>query len=204
MQAGRVVSFEKGEVIWFMTTANSHCYAVGSGFVKMSRSTPAGQEVTLEIFGPGQLFGLNGILDGSGCPLQATALTKVQLLRIPAENMKRVFAANVAWKDAMIQRLLARIRERLDLMARTMSSRVEERIAAILLLLAESYGKREGEGIILDVPLTRSDIGELAGTTTETTIRVMSRWQKEGLIETERQTITLVDLESIEGLFNEI
>lgn len=78
-------------------------------------------------------------------------------------------------------------------MAKMTSGRVDERIAAILFLLAESYGERCPEGTRLQVPLTRQEISEMAGTTVESTIRVLSRWQKEGLVSTDRQYITLRD-----------
>ena len=80
-----------------------------------------------------------------------------------------------------------------DLMARMSSGKVEQRIAAILFILAESYGTRDASSLRLEVPLTRQDISEMAGTTVESTIRTMSRWQKEGLIVTDRQYVTISD-----------
>lgn len=71
------------------------------------------------------------------------------------------------------------------MMTRMSSGTVEERLAAVLLILVDSYGKRDSEGLHLLVPLTRQDLSEMAGTTVESTIRVMSRWQKQGIIRTD-------------------
>jgi CRP/FNR family transcriptional regulator len=66
-----------------------------------------------------------------------------------------------------------------------MTGSVEYRVARLFLTLAERLGhKRDGE-IFLPLPLSRQDIADLVGTTIETAIRIMSRWQKEGVVETD-------------------
>jgi len=88
----------------------------------------------------------------------------------------------------------------MDLMAKMSSGKVEERIGAILFILADSYGTVHDGKVQLKIPLTRQEISEMAGTTTESTIRVMSRWQKEGLISTDRHVITLEDVPALETI----
>ena len=84
------------------------------------------------------------------------------------------------------------------MMARMSSGKVEQRIAAVLLILMDSYGKTgKLGGVRLTVPLTRQDIAEMAGTTVETCIRVMSKWQKLGTVTTEHQVITVRDPEAL-------
>jgi CRP/FNR family transcriptional regulator len=66
------------------------------------------------------------------------------------------------------------------------SERVERRIAHILLKLAAKFGEETAEGWVIRTSLTREDIAELADTTVETAIRVMSRFNKGGLVKTLR------------------
>ena len=85
-----------------------------------------------------------------------------------------------------------------DMMARMSTGKVEQRIAAVLLILMDSCGIGVEGGTRLNVPLTRQDISEMAGTTVETTIRVMSKWQKANLIETAHQVITINQPEALQ------
>jgi len=63
------------------------------------------------------------------------------------------------------------------------AGRAEQRIARLLLTLAERSGSPRGEGEIrVAIALSRQDIADLCGTTVETTIRIMSRWTKDGVI----------------------
>jgi CRP-like cAMP-binding protein len=191
----------KGTIIWMGGEATDFFGIVGAGYIKMSRPSAYGHEVALELMGPGQVFGLNGIVYGRACPLNATALTDTVYGQVPSAPIIPAIEQNATFKDVLLRRTMARLHEKVDLLARMTSGRVDERIAAVLLTLAESYGRKNGKGIVLDVPLTRQEIGELAGTTTESTIRVMSRWQKEGMITTDRQTITLIDVRVLESIF---
>jgi len=97
----------------------------------------------------------------------------------------------------MVRSISPRLRKAHEMMSRMSTGKVEQRIAATLLILVQSYGTETEEGMHIEVPLTRQDISEMAGTTVETTIRVMSRWQKEGLVTTRNQNITIVNPDAL-------
>jgi len=78
--------------------------------------------------------------------------------------------------------------------------KVEERIARVLLEIADRIGKKHKDTIIIDAPLTRNDIAEMTGTTVETAIRVMSKWKKMGIINTDRGFIEILKRKELERL----
>jgi CRP-like cAMP-binding protein len=192
-ESARMSHAEKGEVIWLSGEEVDFFGLVGSGFVKMVRSTGAGSDVALEIMGPGQIFGMLGTVEGSGCPLTAVAVTDLWYLRIPKGAFIPVYQRSDGLKDQLIRRSAVRIHSTNDLMARMSRGRVEERIAAILFILADSYGERKDGTLKLTVPLTRQDISEMAGTTVESTIRTLSKWQKDGYVSTNQHYISILD-----------
>jgi CRP/FNR family transcriptional regulator len=69
--------------------------------------------------------------------------------------------------------------------------RVERRLAFIILKMASICGRPDPEGTCLTVPLTRQDLADMSGTTVETAIRMMSRFQTEGLVITRRGHLVL-------------
>jgi len=191
--ASRLVRAERGEVLWANGAAVDFVGLTVDGWVKMVRTCMTGVTVTIELFGPAQLFGLMGAISGTGCPLSACAVTDLWYLRIPKRAILDVYAHSIPFKDRLMRKTAMRLHGVVDLMAKMSSGKVDERIAAILFILAESYGVRDASGLRLQVPLTRQEISEMAGTTVESTIRVMSRWQKEGLISTDHQQIVIVE-----------
>jgi CRP/FNR family transcriptional regulator len=68
---------------------------------------------------------------------------------------------------------------------------VEPRLAATLMRLADREGKPSRAGVELPYHLTRQSLADMAGTTVETTIRVVSRWIKEGLVVDDRGRLVL-------------
>lgn len=183
---------ERSEAIWLAGGSSEFFGVVGSGFVKMTRTTPQGAEVAVELLGPGQCFGLLAALEGRVFPLSAMAVTHCWYLKVPTRVLLEMYRENTQLRDQMLRTLAPRLRRAHDMMARMSTGKVEQRIAAVLLILSESYG-RVGKlgGIRLTVPLTRQDIAEMAGTTVETCIRVMSKWQKSEIVTTDRQVITV-------------
>lgn len=183
----------KGECIWRHGSEAWFFGTCGNGFVKMVKSSVLGQEMTLELMGPGQSFGVLGTIDGKGCPLSAFAVTDIWFLKIPKGEFQPIYQRADVLKDQLVRRTTQRLRQAHEMMSRLSSGKVSSRIAAVLLVIAESYGKPSSNGVLLDIPLTRQDIADIAGTTVESTIRVMSSWQKEGILSTEQQRITITD-----------
>ncbi|HVL38195.1 MAG TPA: Crp/Fnr family transcriptional regulator [Fimbriimonadaceae bacterium] len=188
---------EKGESIWFAGAPADFAAVVGTGFVKMTKLCPNGQEVALELLGPGQCFGVMAAIEGRPVPLSAYAVTNCWYLKVPTNCLLALYHRSEALKDRIVRTIGPRLRKAHDMISRLSSGRVEERLAAVLFILADSFGTQDNQGLHLQVPLTRQDLAEMAGTTVETTIRIMSRWQKEGLVCTEHQAITIIDPESL-------
>ena len=89
-------------------------------------------------------------------------------------------------------RLVAsRFRELQDRYRELSTERVEQRVARALMRLARQAGKRTDEGVLLDLPLSRQDLGEMTGTTLYTVSRIMSRWEQYGLVVTGRERIVI-------------
>lgn len=190
----------RGESIWLAGSPSDFSAIVATGFVKLTRTTPHGQEVAVDLLGPGQAFGLLIAIEGRPFPLNAVAVTACWYLKIPTRVLMPIYHGSSSFKDQIVHTIGPRLRQAHQMMSRLSSGTVEERIAAVLLILADNYGLHKGDRARLQVPLTRQEIGEMAGTTVETTIRVMSKWQKEDLVTTNRQIITLRSVSRLERL----
>ena len=80
---------------------------------------------------------------------------------------------------------------------------VEHRVAFTLLKLAEKFGERQKGRLLIQTPLSRDDLAEMTGTTTESASRAISQFQKAGLIETGRLWVAITDREELEKILNE-
>ena len=95
-----------------------------------------------------------------------------------------------------------RLRDTREIVRQLSTDSVEQRIAAVLLKLAEKLGEVTHEVVLIQMPLSRVNLAQMTGTTTETASRIVSQFQKEGLVRTGRQWIAITDrmrLEKIAG-----
>jgi CRP/FNR family transcriptional regulator len=73
---------------------------------------------------------------------------------------------------------------------------VRERVAETLIMIKEKYGL-ESDGVTLNVVLTREEMANLVGTATESLIRILSDFKKEGFIEVENKRIKIIDFDHL-------
>jgi cAMP-binding proteins - catabolite gene activator and regulatory subunit of cAMP-dependent protein kinases len=188
----RVRGYEKGETIFREGEPADRIHFVVLGRVKIVKSA-GGRDVILEILGPGEPVGAVAVFERKPFPASAVTLEGTSILSIP----EREFFQLVETRPEMMRRLLAGLTYRLIMVNKRladMTGSAEYRAARLFLTLSDRVGtKQEGSGIAIPLPLSRQEIADLIGTTLETAIRLMSRWQKEGLVITEKTGFVLPD-----------
>jgi CRP/FNR family transcriptional regulator len=88
--------------------------------------------------------------------------------------------------------LSGRLREAQSRLRDLAGERVEQRLARMLLMLSAKLGSI--------LPFTRQELSDMAGTTTETTIRVLSQWKDHGIIRSDRGKIIIADEPRLKSL----
>ncbi len=195
--------FAKGDYIFLECDQPRNLYVVVKGEVKLLKQTEDGRETIVEMAYPGEIFGEEAIFDGQPYPMTAQALDDVELLSISRGDFFSFLRDNPDLALEIITELGARLREAQNTIRALAMERVEWRIARVLLMLSRKAGVMEADGVSIDLPLTRQDIADMAATTVETTIRVLSNFKKMGLVDTEKGKIILRDRKHLEEMVSE-
>jgi len=193
----------KGEYVFLECDQPRNLYTVVKGEVKLLKQTEDGRETIVEMAYPGEIFGEEAIFDGQPYPMTAQALDDVELLAVSRTDFFTFLRDNPDLALEIITELGTRLREAQNTIRALAMERVEWRIARVLLMLSRKAGIVEADGVSIDLPLTRQDIADMAATTVETTIRVLSNFKKMGLVETEKGKIILRDKKHLEEMVSE-
>jgi CRP-like cAMP-binding protein len=168
-----------------------YLFVLTEGRAKLCQLTPDGQQVILKFATPWQMIGALAIVGGDSYPVCCAAVEDCRAL---------------AWKNTRLADLQERyplmalnaarwmachVKETQDLFTQLATERVERRVARTLLRLISQIGHKEADGVHLDFPITRQDLAEMSGTTLFTVSRIVSQWEKQGLIEAGRERLTL-------------
>jgi CRP-like cAMP-binding protein len=181
------------EAYYFMQgDAAREVYVLLEGKVKLGQVTEDGQQVILEFIGPGREFGLVTVAGELDYPVTAQAAGDCVALTWSREVMFQILdkyplvSRNaLAIMAHQIGYFQTRIRE-------LSTQRVERRIARTLLRLAQRTGKRLEQGVLIDLPLSRQNLAEMAGTTLFTVSRIMKQWENQGLIQSKREQVIIL------------
>ena len=185
--------YAQGEVIFREGDPGDTFLTIVEGRVKVFKATPAGKEVILEIFGAGDPLGAVAVYEGAPFFASAQAIEDTQLLRIEQPAFFRLLEQDPAMVRGLLSGLTIRLAELTRRLAEVSGARVEARFARLFLKLSEQIGKAERGGSFIAMPLSRQELADLTGTTIETAIRIMSRWQKENVLLTEKDGFVIID-----------
>jgi CRP/FNR family transcriptional regulator len=186
-------SFDKRALIFNEGDPSDWFWIVASGKVKITKISQDGKEIILEIIHARDMFGAVAVLRHMPYPANAVAMEPTTTLKISRTNFMRVVDRFPEIMQMLFESLGTRLKDSHETMRNIALEKVGSRIAALLLKLAEQAGTKTASGTRLNIRLTKQDIAEMVGTTVETSIRTMSRFRKDGLIEEVEGHIVILD-----------
>lgn len=163
------------------------------GYIRVVRSTADGDQIIVLHIAPGQLFGIAPALQRATYPASAIAAAESIALSWPVSLWPHFIEnypgfASESYKT--LGRRLGQIQETLTEMA---TKAVEKRIACALLRLVAQSGRKVEGGIEIAFPVTRQNISDMTGTTLHTVSRLLSAWEKLGIVRSTRKHIVVTD-----------
>lgn len=173
-----------GDYVWRRGEAAQSFIVVEEGLVAVQRDTVDGERVLVALFGPGDTLCVVPALQHIPFPVDAVTVTeRAEVLVVAAAPVLGALDRDAELAAALNRALLdhaSSLRNKIDIVS---AGTVPRRVAALLLHLAERFGRESDDGTVEIHPaLTREQIGQLVNARTETVIRIMSRWSKAGWI----------------------
>ncbi|MBN1661260.1 MAG: Crp/Fnr family transcriptional regulator [Anaerolineae bacterium] len=196
---------EAGDYLFFEGDPAGWLLFVAEGRVKMIKHSESGRETILSTFGPGEVVGEVGVLAGEVYPATAQALERTITLALQRDQYAELVQSHPELAWALIVELGSRLQRAHEKIRSFAVEKVERRVARALLRMAHTSGERlEGGAVRITVPLTRQDIADMAGTVVETAIRTVSKFQKQGLVDTQGGHIVLLNPHALVAIAEEL
>lgn len=201
--AGEVTEtrYTKGDFIFREGDPADFFHIVKEGTVKCVKTSSDGKEVTLKVLMPGDLFCCEAaVFDGAPHPGCAQPMGEVSVLRLRKKAYFEMLKRNPDAAVEVIKYLGNRLNEAQEKAKVLALDGAEQRLAGLLINLAKRSSVREGSGHRLTVRLTRQDLANMVGITTETAIRIMGRFKKARLVTGTAKQLTILDLPRLQQL----
>jgi len=191
---------KKGEALYFEGASDHNIYILKKGTVKVTKITPHGREIILDIFKEGSIFGemaffeseernesAEALEDGVLCIMRKGDFDQM-VQRMPGLSIK--IMKMIGFRRCKIENKL------LDLLFRT----VEQRLAKTLLGLCDEFGVFHNDRYLIKIRLTHKDYAALVASTRETVTATFNKLREEGVIDFEGKYVVIKSLERVRGI----
>lgn len=192
--------FDKGDALFSEGDSSDVLYTIVNGRVKVFKTTPRGTDIILELFGPGDPVGAVAVYESRPYPASAIALEPTTCIVIPRQAFFTLLENHPSLVRGLLVGLTHRLVELTNRLAELSGGRVEGRLARFILKLAQDIGKAQPNGVFIGLALSRQELADMIGTTIETSIRIMSRWSKDNIVQTEKGGFLLIDRAALEAV----
>ena len=141
----------------------------------------------------GQLFGIARALGRDTYPATAITASETLALSWPAELWGEFVAQHEGFSTETYKVVGQRIADMNNRIVEMATQHVEQRVACAILRLINQTGRKVDGGIEINFAITRQDLSEMTGTTLHTVSRLLSAWEKAGIVKSERKKVTVCD-----------
>ena len=194
---GDVYNYNTNEIIYREGQNSNYIYLINKGVVKCYKLDEQGKELTTALYKEDDLFGYTSFTQNLPYQETATAIKEVELVGLSKNELKNVLNNNHKVTLELIQLLTDDLTLVKDQLLHMAYSSVNQKTAATILKFAEKLNRKPEDAI----RISRNDLASVAGIATETLIRTMSRFKKEGLIEIEGRNIKILDLNKLQQVY---
>ncbi len=189
---------KKGEVIFEEGENINGIFCVKDGVCKLTKLSPNGKDHIVKLVTKGELLGQRSMISEEPVNLSAVALEDMQVCFIPKNEIMGFFDKNNQFSMNVMKTICGDLKEADSQMVNMAQKTVKERLAETLLYLQDTFGKNE-DGT-LKIQLTRDELASMIGTATESCIRLLSDFNKSGLIELKGKKIILKDFPKLKKM----
>ena len=190
-------SLKRGATIFSKGDPGSSLYAVISGTVKISVSSPDGRNAILNLISAGEIFGEVAVLDGRERTADATANTNCEILVIDRREFLPFVKSQPVLAMKFIELLCDRLRWTSDQVEQVILQDLPRRLASALLGLTE---KRKLDTSSRTIAITQQEISEMVGMTRESINKQLRAWAARDWVRLEHGAIVLLNPEPLRGL----
>ncbi len=191
---GDVQDYKKASIIYRQGAHSNMIYLILKGVVKTHKMDESGKELITALYKPDDFLGFTSFMDIVPYQESATAMEDVQLVGVSKKELKTILEKSKTVSLELMEVLTDNLSEVKEQLLQMAYSSVRRKTAQTILQFAALMGKKPEEGI----KIARNDLASVAGIATESLIRTLSGFKKEGLIAIEGRNIKLLDIEGLE------
>ena len=193
-------TYKRGSLVYTEGTRMKGFCCVQSGIIKMYKTGFDGKEQIVRFAKAGDIIGYRSVISDEPACTTTEVIEESVLCHIPARLLITFIQTNGDFAVSMMKLTCKELGEANSYIADIAQKTVKERLAEILILLAEEFGE-DMQGA-LHISLTREELSNIVGTATESVIRLLSEFKSQGFLELKGRKIKILDKPGLRYIAN--
>lgn len=189
---------EKGEGLFHQGAPHTGVWIIESGRIRTYYSGPSGREITLAYWAPGHFVGGPEVFARGRHVWSADAMEGSELLFLSGTSLLKLVREVPDVAVGVIEGLIAKGKSYSALIQMLGTRSVSERLSQLLVILANTTGRPEGDTIVVDRTVTYEQIAAIVGATRQWVTQSLDKLKAAGVVEITRSAIIIHDLEHLE------
>lgn len=195
-KTGKII--KKGEILFDEGEYINGVFCIKHGVCKVTKMSTNGRDQIIKLIKKGDLLGERSLISGEPANLRATALNDMEICFIPKDEIVRDLKENNNFTMRILQDLAVSLKHADDVIVDMAQKTVKQRLAETLMYLHKNFKVNENGS--LDLQLSREDIANIIGTATESAIRLLSGFKKDGLINLKGKEIHILEPKELQRI----
>lgn len=190
----------RGEALYLAGEPEHRVHLVTEGLLTLAARDGAGDETLLGLAVPGELVGDSSAIDGEPQPFDVIAATRSGVVGIDAAVFLDVVSQNGRAALELARTIAMRNRWLSAIALERAHNDVSARVAGRLLDLAELLGRMRSGTIEMELPLSQTEMGRLAGVCRESASKTLNRMRNNGILDYSGKTLRIYRPDALERI----
>ncbi len=191
-------NYKRGDTVYHEGNRTGGIYCVSEGIIKHYKTGIDGKEQIIRFSKKGDVFGFRSILSEEPACTTTKVIKKASLCYIPSTQFLKFIRTNTNFSMFILKLSCRELGDANQYIMDIAQKNVRERLAEILLLLNDNFGTDKNG--VLNISLTREELAGIVGTATESVIRLLSEFKKDGIVKLNRRKIKLIDTKRLKKI----
>ncbi|MFD2824011.1 Crp/Fnr family transcriptional regulator [Lacinutrix iliipiscaria] len=191
-------SIKKGELIFEEGETLNGVFCIKDGVCKLSKLSANGKDQIVKLVVKGDLLGQRSLIGNESANLSAIALNDMEVCFIPKSEIISDLQKNSNFSMDILQKMAHDLKDADNGIVNMAQKSVKQRLADSLIYIHDHFGTTKDD--YLSVVLSREDYANIVGTATESAIRILSQFKKDGLISTSGKQIRIKNIEGLKRI----
>lgn len=167
-------------------------FLIQSGVVRTYYTSPAGREITLAYWQPGNFVGGPDVFEDCIHMWSGITVRDTEVYHLRGRDLRELMAQIPDLALGMVEALVYKGRCFSSLVQLLGTRSVSGRLSQVLLALCDNYGIPQGNGVVIDVHLTHEDLAHMVGASRQWVTTTLDRLQKKGIVRIRKRKLVIL------------